>query len=180
MLKVIESWRVQHVCAQSCLLLYNSIACQVPLSMEFFRQEYWRGLPFPPLGIFLTQGSNPHFFHLLHWQVDSLPLCHLGITLPQVTSGAQRGGGGGGGGQQNTQMSGPLYTEGSAFQAHISGGWAGVCCALYILGARCHLLPQKKERSGWSGIILKVTRAAISRHRQQADMSLRTATLWST
>ena len=91
-----------------------------------------------------------------------------------------KGWGGGGGGQQNTQMSGPLYTEGSAFQAHISGGWAGVCCALYILGARCHLLPQKKERSGWSGIILKVTRAAISRHRQQADMSLRTATLWST
>ena len=26
-------------------------------------------------GIFPTQGSNPH---LLHWQVDSLPLSHLG------------------------------------------------------------------------------------------------------
>ena len=26
-------------------------------------------------GIFLTQGSN---LHLLHWQADSLPLCHLG------------------------------------------------------------------------------------------------------
>ena len=25
-------------------------------------------------GIFLTLGSNPHLFHLLHWQVDSLPL----------------------------------------------------------------------------------------------------------
>ena len=25
-------------------------------------------------GIFLTQGSNPHFFHLLHWQAGSLPL----------------------------------------------------------------------------------------------------------
>ena len=24
--------------------------------------------------IFLTQGSNPHLFHLLHWQVSSLPL----------------------------------------------------------------------------------------------------------
>ena len=23
------------------------IACQAPLSMEFFRQEYWSGLPFP-------------------------------------------------------------------------------------------------------------------------------------
>ena len=25
-------------------------------------------------GIFLTWGSNPHLFHLLHWQADSLPL----------------------------------------------------------------------------------------------------------
>ena len=23
------------------------VACQTPLSMEFFRQEYWSGLPFP-------------------------------------------------------------------------------------------------------------------------------------
>ena len=28
--------------------------------------------------IFLTQGSNPSVLHLLHWQVDSLPLNHLG------------------------------------------------------------------------------------------------------
>ena len=27
-----------------------------------------------PLGIFLTQGSNPHLLYLLHWQVGSLPL----------------------------------------------------------------------------------------------------------
>ena len=25
-------------------------------------------------GIFPTQGLNPHLFHLLHWQVGSLPL----------------------------------------------------------------------------------------------------------
>ena len=31
-------------------------------------------------GIFRTQGSNPHHLSLLHWQVDSLPLCHLGST----------------------------------------------------------------------------------------------------
>ena len=24
-----------------------TVACQVPLSMEFSRQEYWSGLPFP-------------------------------------------------------------------------------------------------------------------------------------
>ena len=36
------------------------------------------GCYFPLQGIFLTQGSNQHLLCLLHWQVDSLPLCHLG------------------------------------------------------------------------------------------------------
>ena len=26
-----------------------TVACQAPLSMEFSRQEYWNGLPFPTL-----------------------------------------------------------------------------------------------------------------------------------
>ncbi|XDA73831.1 hypothetical protein R6Z07F_004056 [Ovis aries] len=43
--------------------------------MEFSRQEYWSGLPFQV--IFPTQGLNPHLLCLLHWQVDSLPLCHM-------------------------------------------------------------------------------------------------------
>ena len=29
-------------------------------------------------GIFQTQGLNLHLSHLLHWQEDSSPLCHLG------------------------------------------------------------------------------------------------------
>ena len=29
-------------------------------------------------GIFSTQGSNPRLLFLLHWQVNSLPLHHLG------------------------------------------------------------------------------------------------------
>ena len=36
------------------------IAHQTPLSMGFLRQEYWSGLPFSTLGIFLTQVLNPH------------------------------------------------------------------------------------------------------------------------
>ena len=34
---------------QSCLTLTTPqmVACQAPLSMEFSRQEYWAGLPFP-------------------------------------------------------------------------------------------------------------------------------------
>ena len=36
------------------------------------------GCQFLPQGIFLTRGSNPLLLHLLHWQADSLPLCHPG------------------------------------------------------------------------------------------------------
>ena len=39
-------------------------ACQAPLSMGFSRREYWGGLPCLLQGIFLTQGSNLHFFRL--------------------------------------------------------------------------------------------------------------------
>ena len=52
----------------------QAAACQAPLSMGFSRQEYWSGLLLQGIllqGIFPTQGLNPH---LLHWQVDSLPL----------------------------------------------------------------------------------------------------------
>ena len=34
-------------------------AHQAPLSMEFFRQEYWSGLPFPPPGDFPKAGIEP-------------------------------------------------------------------------------------------------------------------------
>ena len=38
-----------------------TVAHQAPLSMEFIRQEYWSGLPFPILqGIFPIQGSKLH------------------------------------------------------------------------------------------------------------------------
>ena len=53
-------------------------ACLAPLSMGFSRQEYWSGLLFPSLGDILTQGSNLNLLYLLYWQVDSLPLSHLG------------------------------------------------------------------------------------------------------
>ena len=32
---------------------------QVPLSMAFSRQEYWRGLPFPPPGDLPNPGTEP-------------------------------------------------------------------------------------------------------------------------
>ena len=62
---------------QSCLTLFDPLACQFPLSMGFSRQEYWSE-HFCLQGILPTQGLNPHLLCLLHWQVASLPLHHLG------------------------------------------------------------------------------------------------------
>ena len=42
-----------HVCVLSHVQLFATpwiVACQASLSMGFFRQEYWSGLPFPPPG----------------------------------------------------------------------------------------------------------------------------------
>ena len=36
-----------------------TVALQAPLSMEFSRQEYWCGLPFPPLGDPPDSGIKP-------------------------------------------------------------------------------------------------------------------------
>ena len=55
-----------------------TISSQAPLSMGFSREEYWSGLPCPPPGVFLTQGSNTPVSCLLHWQVSSLPLAPPG------------------------------------------------------------------------------------------------------
>ena len=38
-----------------------TIACLAPLSMEFSRQEYWSGLPFPSPGDLPDPGIKPGF-----------------------------------------------------------------------------------------------------------------------
>ena len=35
------------------------VACQAPLSMGFFRQEHWSGLPCPPPGDLPNPGIQP-------------------------------------------------------------------------------------------------------------------------
>ena len=70
------------VCVCVCALSHDwildpwTLAHQAPLFMEFSRQKYWSGCHFLLQGIFSTQRSNLHLLCLLHWQVDSLPLCH--------------------------------------------------------------------------------------------------------
>ena len=48
--------RFSHV--QLCATLWT-LACQALLSMGFSRQEYWSGLPCPPLGDLLHPGIEP-------------------------------------------------------------------------------------------------------------------------
>ena len=52
----------------------QTIAHQAPLSRGFPRQGHWSGIPLLLQGIFLTLGSNPRLLHLLHWQMDYLPI----------------------------------------------------------------------------------------------------------
>ena len=58
-----------------------TVTCQAPLCMEFSRQEYWSGLPFPSPGDLpdsldeRTPRIEPASPAL---QVDSLPLSHMG------------------------------------------------------------------------------------------------------
>ena len=66
------------------------VARQAPLSMGFPSKNTEVDCRFLLYGIFPTQGSNLGLLHLLHWQVDSLPLSHLGspwlYTLRQSPS----------------------------------------------------------------------------------------------
>ena len=55
-----------------------TIACQVPLSMGFSRQEYWSGLPCPPPGDLPNPGVEPRSPAL---QGNSLPAELLAKTF---------------------------------------------------------------------------------------------------
>ena len=55
-----------------------TLACQAPLSTEFFRQEYWSGLPFPSPGD-LTDSEIEHRSPAL--QADSLPFEPPGLDI---------------------------------------------------------------------------------------------------
>ena len=55
-----------------------TVAYQASLSMEFFRQEYCNGLPFPTPGNFPDPRIEPNLLSLLHYLVGSLPLAPHG------------------------------------------------------------------------------------------------------
>ena len=69
------------VCAQSCPILCGPIDCSllgfsvhgIFLFVCFLRQEYWNGLPFPPLGDLHNPEIKPTYSASPAVQVDSLP-----------------------------------------------------------------------------------------------------------
>ena len=79
--------KVKSEVAQSCLTLCNHMDCSLPAppSMEFSRQEYWSGLPFPFPGIFPTQGSN---LGLLHCRQMLYRLSHQPDTKECILHGS--------------------------------------------------------------------------------------------
>ena len=68
---------------QSCLTLYNPMDSSqpAPLSMEFSRQEYQSGLPFPSPGDHPGPGIEPGSPTL---QADSLPYDPPGKTMSAI------------------------------------------------------------------------------------------------
>ena len=76
-----ETWKIQNKVTYSsttcqsliCVQLFGiswTVACQAPSSMEFSRQQYWSGLPFPSPGDFPNPRIEPRSPAL---QADSLP-----------------------------------------------------------------------------------------------------------
>ena len=68
-----------------------TLAHQVPLSMEFSRQEYWNGLPFPTPGNLLNPGIEPTVscvscigrWILYHWATREFHI-RLFLNAPQI------------------------------------------------------------------------------------------------
>ena len=68
----------------SCVRLFAApriVASHVSLSIAFYRQEYWSGLPCLPPGYLPHSGSEPASLNLLHSQGGSLPLAPSGMPL---------------------------------------------------------------------------------------------------
>ena len=55
----LATWHLCSLAKSSASVTLWTVACQAPLSMEFPRQEYWRGLLFPFAGDTLDPGIEP-------------------------------------------------------------------------------------------------------------------------
>ena len=74
-----------HASTVTCLLVSASLGlldCSLPASTVhgISQDEYWSRLPFPTPGDLADLGIELMSPAFLHWQADSLPLSHLGIS----------------------------------------------------------------------------------------------------
>ena len=77
------------MCFLSCSVVSDSVtlwavAHQALLSMGFSRQEYWKGLPFPPPGDLPDPGMKPLSPVSSALQADSLPFSHWGSPKTEI------------------------------------------------------------------------------------------------
>ena len=89
------------------------VACQAPLAMGFHRQECWSRLPFPSPENLPNLGMKLHLLCLLHWQADSLPVCHMRSprTMTLSVKKKKKKAGWVGGGEAPCNPSGPRLTD---------------------------------------------------------------------
>ena len=83
-------WHMVHVCLLShftCVQLFVTQwteALQTPLSLGFFRQEHWSGLPCPSPGDLPDPGIEPVSLVSPALQADSLPTELLGKPIIEL------------------------------------------------------------------------------------------------
>ena len=88
LLNILQS--IGHVCALShfspvrLFATLWTVLCQAPLSIGFFRQEYWSGLPCPPPGDLPSPVIEPVSPVVPALQAHSLPLSHQGSPVSRT------------------------------------------------------------------------------------------------
>ena len=78
----IIKWLCVRVCAHLCLTLHSPVDCSHPGSSVHGASQA-RILEWVAISYFRESsqhGDQTHISSLLHWQLDSLPLCHIGST----------------------------------------------------------------------------------------------------
>ena len=82
------SWRyvpvLSHSVVSNSLQPHGLSPTRLLCLWESARQEHWSGFPFPTPGNLPSQGSNPPLWRLLHWQMVTPPLHHLGSPILEV------------------------------------------------------------------------------------------------
>ena len=81
----------KHVCVVASVISVSetlwTVACYVPLSIEFCRQKYWSRFLCPPPGDLPNPGIEPSSPVVPALQADSLPLRHLEALSPSPLVG---------------------------------------------------------------------------------------------